>query len=153
MKYVIVIFIVWIIFTALGYGIGMFAFNSPDLDHLAEKGVGIYGIVTGKEPENHSNIKYSYQVNGRNYQQNGSAGRGNPDFDQIQIGQKVVVYYDSENPEKAILGYPQFYSTTNRNAILQTTLFLPFFPLMITIIILLAYRNAAKNREKIETGE
>ena len=81
----------------------MFAFNSSDLDHLVEEGVGVYGIVTAKEPNDHQGVKYYYQVNGKNYQGNGSAGRGNADFNQIQIGQKVIVYYDFDNPEKAIL--------------------------------------------------
>lgn len=128
----------------------MFAFNSSDLDHLVEEGVGVYGIVTAKEPNDHQGVRYYYQANGKNYQGNGSAGRGNADFNQIQIGQKVIVYYDFDNPEKAILGYPQLYSGTNHSAILFTTLFLPFFPLIITIAVLLIYRSATKNQK--DTG-
>lgn len=122
---------------SVGFVVGSFLLNQDDIQQFTEKGIAVYGKVTSKEPDNHQVVRYSYNVGDRRYTGAGNAGRGNPNFDQIQIGQQIIVYYDSENPEKSILGYPQYYASTNHIGVLFVTIFFPVFPM---IVIYMLYR-------------
>lgn len=148
-KIVFIFFIFWLFFTAVGAGVGYFVFNLPRINHLVEKGVPIYGKVIATEPEQHQGVIFTYEVNGMQYSGNGNAGRGNPDFDQIQIGQKVVVFYDSENPENSILGYPQLYQGSEKFGILFCAIFFPIFPMIVIIGSFLLYRMATTKKVAI----
>ncbi len=145
-KLIFILFIVWLFLTAIGAGVGYFVFNLPSINHLVEKGVPIYGKVIAKEPDQHQNVIFTYEVAGKQYTGNGNAGRGNPNFDQIQIGQKVVVFYDSENPESSILGYPQLYQGGEKSGILFCAIFFPIFPMIVIIGSFLLYRMATAKK-------
>jgi Protein of unknown function (DUF3592) len=144
MKYILILFSVWLFFAVVGLGIGLLIFNSSSLNHFVEKGVPIYGRVTLKEPDEHQLVTFTYEVNGKQYTGIGNADRGNPAFDKIQIGEQVVVFYDSENPEESILGYPRLYARANNGMALFLAIFLPIFPLILTSIILLLYRASKR---------
>ena len=127
----------------IGFTIGSFIFDSSDFNKFEERGVAVYGKVIDKEPQNHARIIYTYNVNGKQYTGYGGAGRGNPRFDQIEIGEQIVVYYDAEFPESSIPGYPQFYRGNNYWGVILTTIFLPIIPLTIIFIF---YRVVVRKR-------
>lgn len=131
MKQIIAFLFIWLLLAAIGGGIGFWVFNPSETEQFTKTGVGIYGKVTGTEPDNHRLVKYSYEVNGKKYTGDGYAGRGNPNFEQIQVGREVIIYYDAEAPEKSILGYPQLYNSANKSGILFSAIFFPVFPMII----------------------
>jgi hypothetical protein len=141
MKTFIVFALLWLVLAIIGAEIGNLLLNSADLNEFTEKGIPIYGKVTAKEPENHQTVRYIYEVNGKQFDGAGSAGRGNPPFNEIQIGQKLVVFYNPESPEKAILGYPQMYAGSNRGGIIFCAIILPIFITIPVIAVYLLYRK------------
>jgi hypothetical protein len=137
MKTFFLFFITWLIFATAGGVVGYCVFSSPRIDRLVEKGVPIYGKVISKERENHGNLNYSYVVDDKEYFGNGGAGGGNPRFDDIQIGQQFIVYYDSEVPEKSIAGYPQLHQEAHNGGIVFCIIMFPLFPMAILTAIYL----------------
>lgn len=120
MKYlgsILTLVLVWLFLLFVGSGIASLVFDQGRLQNLAEHGTNVWGVVLAKEPDNHNTIRYSFEVNGNIYTGMGSGGRGNPDFGQIQIGQKVIVSYDSNNPENSYLGYPEVAVESQRSLI------------------------------------
>ena len=71
------------------------------LNHGAVK-----GAVVNKYPDNHLGIGFSYEVDGRFYQNVGYAGQINRNFDQIHIGDAVTVFYDTHRPDNSTLDNP-----------------------------------------------
>jgi hypothetical protein len=110
MKTFIIFSFLWLVLALIGAGIGRLILNPSGLNEYTSP---IYGKVTAKEPENHAAVHFNYEVDGKKYDGSGQAGRGNPAFDQLQIGQSIVVFYNPKNPEKAILGYPQLYAQSD----------------------------------------
>ena len=106
-KAVISTFFIWLALALILAAIGVVAVNWSKWHGLAKRGVETKGRVVGKEPENHKFIRYSYEVNQQTYSGLGSAGRGNPTFEQLNIGDKVTVFYDPADPNESILGNPQ----------------------------------------------
>lgn len=130
MKHVAIFFFIWLILSIIGFGVGSLVFNQNSLQQFTDKGIPIYGKVIATEPENHQLIQYEYVIAGNQYTGAGNAGRGNPNFDQIQIGQQVVVFYDPKSPENSILGYPQLYSRSNYFGVLFSAILFPVFPII-----------------------
>jgi hypothetical protein len=69
---------------------------------MSKNGVMTTGNVTAKE--RHRVIRYSYQVDREVYSGIGDAGRGNPEFEQLETGAAVKVFYDLKNPGWSVLG-------------------------------------------------
>jgi Protein of unknown function (DUF3592) len=109
---VVVTLIIWLVVTAVFATIGVVALDWPKWYGVAARGVRTKGTVTGKEPDNHQFIRYSYEVGGQVYSDFGSAENGNPTFEQLNIGDQVNVFYDSDNPSKSVLGNPQAQATS-----------------------------------------
>lgn len=135
MRLAIYLGVTWIIFATIGFGFGKWAFGSPEVDRFAEKGVPIYGYAVEKYPDKHATIRYSYEVGEKQYDGVGNSGYGNPGFDEIQIGQKVVVFYDPEAPEQSMMGYPQSYNQINRYGTIFSAIFFPIFPMVIVCLV------------------
>ncbi len=71
---------------------------------LTEDGARIYGTVRALEPENHATVVYSYRARGRVYREEGDAGYGNPEFERLRVGQRVLVTYLRTGPRMSCLG-------------------------------------------------
>ena len=135
MKLVIYLFLTCIVFSVIGAMFGNWAFGSSELDRFEKKGVSIYGKAIEKYPENHATIKYSYEIEGKQFFGFGNAGNGNAGFDEIRIGQKVIVFYDRESPEISMMGYPQSSFQANKFAIILSAIFFPIFPMGVVILV------------------
>ncbi len=145
-KFWILVPVIWIVFTIIGYGVGYRILHSDQLERLMKHGVGIYGTVTSKEPENHATVIYEYSVSGTNYSGRGRASDGNPKFEDIAIGERVIVFYDPDNPNESVMGYPQYQQERNTGGIYFFALVLPIFPVSQYLLILFIVYMVSKKR-------
>jgi hypothetical protein len=105
-------FLIWFVITVVFAATGVVVLDWQKWYGVAKRAVRTKGTVTGKEPDNHQFIRYSYEVDGQVYSDFGSAEYGNPTFEQLNIGDQVNVFYDSDNPSKSILGEPEEQATS-----------------------------------------
>ena len=112
--------LIWVLLLGMFGAFGVFVLDWPEYRYLAHNAVETTGKVTAKEPSNHRAIRYSYQVDGQMYSGIGNAGRGNPEFDQLEIGSPLKVYYDPNDPGKSLLGNP----TEQWNSLTRGVIFL-----------------------------
>src|ERR1700694_3140043 len=106
-KAVILTVRIWFALTIAFGAIGIVTLNWPEALALATRAVEVQGTVVSKEPENHKFIQYTYVVGEATYSGLGSAGRDNPTFEQLKIGDRVKLYYDPDSPKESILGDPK----------------------------------------------
>lgn len=66
-----------------------------------------FGVVEKKEPANHAQVRYFYDVEGQRYSGVGPVGLGNPTLEQLNAGDLVLIYYDPQHPDDSCLGVPQ----------------------------------------------
>lgn len=88
----------------LGIAIGLATFLIVTLDWpkwhgLAQRAIKTEGIVTAKEPYNHEIIRYSFKIGSQTYSGLGPAGGANAEFNELKVGDKIKVFYDSNNPD------------------------------------------------------
>ncbi len=146
MKTFIIFFVIWLTLSAVGYGIGQFVFSPTRLEYMTKDGEGIYGRVVAKEEENHGIIRYSYNVGGTEHTGAGFSRNGNPDFDDIQIGDRVIVYYDPANPERSMMGYPRNDLEGQYSGILFLTVVFPVFPMILILAIYFGIRTSKRTK-------
>ena len=131
-KAIMITILMWLALALTFAGIGSAALDWAKWHGLAERGVEAEGRVIAKEPENHEFVRYSYVVGGETYSGVGSAGRGNPEFEQLNTGDRVKVFYDPDNPNESILGDPQ----EQASSINRGVLFLAVVGPLLTLVLL-----------------
>ncbi len=65
------------------------------------------GTILELQPNSHAMVRYEYQVAGRKFERRDRSQDPNPPFARLEVGDEVVVYYDPQHPEEAILGDPR----------------------------------------------
>jgi len=98
--------ITWLVLLAGTAIVGVLLFNPFPASRLDKAGIRAEGHVTAIEPTNHQIVRYSYIVGGKEYMGVGHGGHGNPRFEDIRVGQSVLVFYDPENPQLSSMGSP-----------------------------------------------
>lgn len=99
--------LIWaLLFCAFGV-LGITLLDWFSYRHFANNGKPTTGHVDAKEPENHRAIRYSYEVNGQWYSGLGSAGGINAEFEDLQVGSPVRVFYNNDDPSKSLLDDPK----------------------------------------------
>ena len=99
--------VIWAVSFGFVYSIGYLGLGQERLDALTNFGIQSRGKVVAKQPQEHRTVIYSYRVSDVDWTGVGRAGRGNPEFDELVVGQDVAVYYDPQNPADSILGDPR----------------------------------------------
>ena len=127
---ILVIAVTWLAFALIFFLGSVFAFNGIEHFRLAKRGTETKGSVISKEPNNHFFIRYSYKVGGQAYQGIGSAGRGNPRFEDLNVGDPVRVYYDPNNPTTSVLGDATQHLASISRGVVFATLLGPSFCLL-----------------------
>src|ERR1044071_4949933 len=120
-------FCIWLALTMFFAAVGVIALDWRKWHGLAERAVVTEGRVLDKEPENHRSIRYSYQVGARTYTGIGSARRGNATFEELNVGDRVRVSYDSEKPEESLLGDAQGQASSITVGVLLVAIVSPLF--------------------------
>ena len=133
---ILICFVVWLVFASIGAAVGLALMGWRKYSRLSD-GVGVWGKVMAKEPENHQLIRYSFVVGPQTYTGVGSAGHGNPTFGSLNVGDRVIVFYDPANPYVSCLGYPQGRLKTEVAGIIFLVIFFPAFPLGMAIILMI----------------
>ena len=108
---------------------GIFSLDWMTYYDLARRGIPTQARVTAKEPENHRFIRYSYSVDEGVYSGFGVAGNGNPDFDDISVGDSVTVYYEPDIPNVSFLGDPKYQLSSVTRGVIFITFTIPAFVL------------------------
>ena len=98
------VILLWIV-GALAITIPLSRVNLPHYQRLTH-GVRTNGVVTALEPTNHQAVHYSFRVADKEYSGAGRAGFGNPEFGGLSVGQGVIVYYVSGDPNESCVGIP-----------------------------------------------
>jgi hypothetical protein len=119
--------LIWFALTIVFAVLGLIVSNWQKWHTLAKYGVETKGNVVKKEPDNHRFIHYSYAVDQRTYSGLGSAGEGNPEFEQLKVGDSVTVVYNPDNPKESILGNAESQASSIRNGILFLAILGPLF--------------------------
>ena len=122
--------LIWLVLTTLFAAIGFLALDWQKWHGLARDGVEIKGIVVAKEPENHRSIRYSYLVGERTYSGIGSAGGDNPQFEHLNVGDRVIVFFNPANPEESILGNAESQAGSITAGVLFLAIVGPAFSMM-----------------------
>lgn len=79
----------------------------PRYSRLKAQGVGTDGWVTAKGLNGRGKVNYSFNVADRLYSGVGRSGYGNPEFDELSAGDKVIVFYLPKDPDVSVLGDPK----------------------------------------------
>ncbi|GAB3096001.1 hypothetical protein GCM10027159_14550 [Lysobacter terrae] len=124
---------------ALCFGALVGSLNIPRLRTLASEGVKARGTVIALEPTNHRAVRYSYQVGNATYSGVGSDGYGNPDFDSLDTGDSILLYYGATAPATSVLGEPR---ARLRNEVSSVVSVMLFFPSII-VLAFIAKRGSA----------
>lgn len=105
-KKLIRVFSVWVTLACIFAAIGIISLDWLKYRRLSKFGIQTEAQVTAKEPDNHKFVRYSYKVKQQVYHGTGNAGRGNPAFENIGVGDTLKVSYDPNNPNESFLGNP-----------------------------------------------
>lgn len=92
---------------------GLFAFwlknasRWPIYRQLTREGKATTGWVTAKGLNGQRRVNYSFAADGRVYSGLGRAGFGTPEFNQLNPGDEVLIFYLPRTPEVSELGDPK----------------------------------------------
>jgi hypothetical protein len=101
MKYAVV----WIIVVCVAAA--LFAqLNWSTYFWLARHSSTTIGTVMATFPGNHQIVRYTYEVDGRQFQAEQQVRPPNPEFSAVKVGGSLVVYYDVRQPGTSVLGDP-----------------------------------------------
>lgn len=88
---------------------GVFAYSHRDwarAERLRRTGMLTTGRVTGKSDAKRRQIYYAFDTPRKMFTDVGTGGYGNPDYDHLEEGDPVIVYYLPEDPDVSCLGDP-----------------------------------------------
>lgn len=90
----------WNLLVVVPWLLGLVSLTYSAVSHhiVAERQQTAQGIVTAHETANHDQYRFAFTVGGQKYD-----GLGRTDREKLEIGEKVVVYYDPRNPSKNAL--------------------------------------------------
>src|SRR5258705_11882212 len=129
-KRFVLVFLIWIGLVAIFLAVAAYALEFPRYHRLASGGVQTKGLVVAKEPDKHSFIRYSYQVDHQQYTGLGNAGGINRPFEAFNPGKSVNVYYDPTNPCSSLLRDPKGQDASIVRGVAIMTLISPIFSLL-----------------------
>jgi hypothetical protein len=96
----------WVALAAL---IGAFTggLTVPEVWKIVSRGAAIEGVVIDVPRNAHNTVRYKYVVDGRTYNGQTQSRPPNKPTEQLAPGETVMDYYDSEQPDRSILGSPR----------------------------------------------
>jgi len=107
--------------------------------HLSSEGVPTQGLITKLDPNYHATVHFSYQVKSETfYNQNFWNNSG---FEDLKIGDPVLVYYLPKTPARSCVGNPQHKLTNEIFSVLVVSIFVPAGLLLIVWLNLLRKSN------------
>lgn len=145
-KLVGILLIIWVGLTVGSYYFAYSLIAPNDIQRFVDRGVRIRGKVISLNEEDHRLITYSYSVGNVTFEGSGNAGSGNPEFEEISIGDELIVFYDRQKPGDSILGFPQDDLVRAEQMVVVVAVLLPIFPIIVIGSLLLVSYHVAKSR-------
>ena len=106
---------------------GIGSFNVPALYRSVKHGVASHATIIEILPMDHNRVRYEYLIGSRSFRGAMQAWPPNPDIENLKVGQKVVIYYDREHPEKSVLGEPSTMLENELGSVALLALIVPTF--------------------------
>jgi hypothetical protein len=78
----------------------------PKCRLLRERGSVAYGVVTAKSAGRARLVNYTFSAADRLYSGVGRAGYGNPEFSELAVDDRVLIFYLPTDPDVSLLGDP-----------------------------------------------
>ncbi len=103
----------------------------PDYKKLAQHGRATTGWVTAKGLNKSRKINYSFAVDGRIYSGLGRAGFGSPEFEDLNKGDEVLIFYLPKKPGVSVLGDPQSHLRQQNRLLAFVFTFIAIFAFLI----------------------
>jgi hypothetical protein len=104
----------------------------PTYRKLQAQGIQGEGIVTGKGIAGPLKVSYTFAADGRLHSGVGRGGYGNPEFPDLTVGDKVLLFYLPQDPEVSVLGDPKEH-LRDQNRVL--VLMAAFVPLVMVVLV------------------
>ena len=117
--------------------------NWPAYHRMATVGVPGQATVVELLPNIHNTVRYEYRVDGRGFQGQMQSWRPNPPLSQLTVGHPLVIYYDAQNPEDSVLGYPKAMLQNETISVALAALIIPTL-----MVISWAWRSSRKHADK-----
>ena len=89
---------------AVVFGVVVGHLNLPTYWQLLRFGRSAHAVVLRTNCDNHASVFYRFEVQGREYEDSGSAGYGNPDCRELKPGHRIMIYYVPSKPDLNIPG-------------------------------------------------
>jgi hypothetical protein len=86
----------------------------------------VKGIITNKFQNNHHEISFDYEVNGRIHEGAGYAEQIDRAFEDIHLGDTVDVFYDVRRPDRSNLENPRILFVRSIGQLVALSVFLSF---------------------------
>ena len=118
-------------------------------DVLKNFGKNTQGVVVAKRPDEHRTVVYYYTVDGIQYTGIGRPGFGNPEFDQLNVGDPVLVRYDEEDPFESFMGDPTPISIVQNRAAYFLAFVIATGIVGQVLAVFLIVRYVRRNRSKL----
>lgn len=140
----------WLVLAcAIGLAVG--SFNLPPLLAINQQPAQVEGRVTAKLPENHQLIGVEYVVDGTVYALRSSfVGAPNPNYGSVQVGDRVMVFYERTRPQNASLADPARRFRDEAAAVLVAALAIPTVIVFVNLLLsggMRALGGAGRSRE------
>ncbi len=92
---------------ALALAVALWRLDWPLYRRLHEQGTPADGWVEAKDLHGGRTVEYAYTVGARTFTGTGTAGYGNPEFQDLSPGDRVLVFYLARDPSVSALGDPE----------------------------------------------
>ena len=112
---------------ALAIVFGLGSLYRPLYVRLVAHGVPAQGIVRAIHSKPHDIVDYDYGVGGQTFHSTQYPSSPNPAPEQLQVGQPVMLTYNSERPAESLLGDPQPKLQNENISIALAALLMPSF--------------------------
>ena len=124
---VVIAFLLWLI-------------NGPTFLRLTMHGAPASATAAEILPRTHATVRYTFLVADRRYEGRAQLWRPNPEINNVKVGDHLVAFYDPQNPEVSVLGYPKAMLENELGTIALAATIFPTF-------ILFALRRHRSRRE------
>jgi hypothetical protein len=107
--------------------LGLGSINWLSYRRLAADGVATKAAVIELLPQEHQFVRYEYRAGGHVLQGRSTVWPPNPPFQELVVGESLVMHYDPSNPTNAVLGDPRAALHNETSSIALGAVFLPTF--------------------------
>jgi hypothetical protein len=122
--------LIWPVATIFSAMVGSVVLEIPKYYRFANRGVETQGNVIALHAENHRAVIYEYLVSDRRFEGAARASDIDSKFEELRLGQNVLIFYDAGDVGVSCLGSPR----KHLHSLLVGVIFITSFPTMVVIV-------------------